>query len=94
MITYHRDLIQGSDKWLEARRGLLTASEMKLIVTPTLKAASNDRERAHLYEMLAQRITGYVEPHYVGDDMLRGHEDEVEARILYAQKYAPVADMG
>jgi predicted phage-related endonuclease len=26
--------------------------------------------------------------------MLRGHEDEVEARILYAQRYAPVADMG
>ena len=94
MITYHRDLIQGSDEWLEARRGLLTASEMKLIVTPTLKGASNDKERAHLYELLAQRITGHVEPHYVGDDMLRGHEDEVEARILYAQKYAPVADMG
>jgi putative phage-type endonuclease len=94
VIRYHRDLIQGSDEWLEARRGLLTASEMKLIVTPTLKAASNDRERAHLYELLAQRITGHVEPHYVGDDMLRGHEDEVEARILYAQKYAPVADMG
>jgi putative phage-type endonuclease len=94
MITYHRDLIQGSEEWLEARRGLLTASEMKLIVTPTLKAASNDKERAHLYELLAQRITGHVEPHYVGDDMLRGHEDEVEARILYAQRYAPVADMG
>ena len=94
MIKYYRDLIQGSDEWLEARRGLLTASEMKLIVTPTLKAASNDKERAHLYELLAQRITGHVEPHYVGDDMLRGHEDEVDARILYAERYAPVADMG
>jgi predicted phage-related endonuclease len=26
--------------------------------------------------------------------MLRGHEDEVEARILYAQHYAPVQDVG
>jgi hypothetical protein len=94
MIKYHPDLIQGSDEWLVARCGLLTASEMKLILTPTLKIASNDKERAHLYELLAQRITGYVEPHYVGDDMLRGQADEVVARILYAENYAPVKDMG
>lgn len=93
-ITYHTDLIQGSDEWLAARCGLLTASEMKLIVTPTLKIASNDKERAHMYELLAQRITGYVEPHYISDDMLRGIEDEVEARLKYAEKYAPVEDMG
>lgn len=93
-IIYHADLIQGSDAWLAARCGVLTASEMKLILTPTLKPASNDKERAHLYELLAQRITNYVEPHYIGDDMLRGQADEVEARILYAAKYAPVEDMG
>lgn len=94
-ITYHHNLIQGSDEWLAARCGLLTASEMKLIVTAnTLKPAFNDKERAHLFELLAQRITRHVEPHYVGDDQLRGHEDEVEARILYAERYAPVEDVG
>jgi len=94
-ITYHPDLIQGSEEWHAARCGLLTASEMKLIVTPgTLKIARNDKERAHLYELLAQRITRYVEPSYISDDMLRGHEDEIEAKIQYAQKYAPVKDMG
>ena len=93
-IKYHTDLIQGSDEWLQARCGLLTASEMKLIVTPTLKIANNDKERSHLYELLAQRITQYVEPHYISDDMLRGHEDEVDARILYNDNYAPVTDMG
>ena len=93
-IRYFPDLIQGSDDWLAARCGLLTASEMKLIVTPTLKAASNDKERAHLYELLAQRITNYVEPHYISDDMLRGQEDEIEARLLYAKHYAPVEEMG
>lgn len=93
-ITYHRDLIQGSDEWLAARCGLLTASEMKLIVTPGLKAADNDKERQHLWELLAQRITGHVEPRYVSDDMLRGHEEEVEARIAYAKTYEPVEDMG
>lgn len=94
MIRYHQDLIQGSDEWLEARCGMLTASEMKLIVTPKLKPANNDKERSHLYELLAQRITRYVEPHYISDDMLRGQEDEIEAKIIYAKMIAPVQDMG
>ncbi|API58069.1 YqaJ-like viral recombinase [Tardibacter chloracetimidivorans] len=93
-ITHYPLMIQGSDEWLQIRCGLLTASEMKLIVTPTLKIASNDKERAHLYELLAQRITGYVEPHYVSDDMLRGQDDEIEARALYAKNYALVQEMG
>lgn len=94
MIRYHRDLIQGSNEWLAARRGLLTASEMKLIVTPTGKAASNDKERAHLWELLAQRITGHVEPSYISDDMLRGQEDEILARALYAKHHAKVEEVG
>ena len=94
MITYHHELIQGSDEWLAARCGILTASEMKLIITPTLKIADNDKSRSHLWELLAQRITGYVEPRYVSDDMLRGQSDEVEAKILYNAHYAPLRDVG
>jgi predicted phage-related endonuclease len=93
-ITYFPQLIQGDDEWLAARCGLLTASEMKLILTPTLKQARNDKERVHLYELLAQRMTKHVEPHYISDDMIRGQTDEVEARLIYAEKYAPVAEMG
>lgn len=92
--TYHHALHQGSEEWLAARCGLLTASEMKLVLTPTLKVANNEKVRAHVYELAAQRITRYVEPHYVSDDMLRGIEDEVEARILYDATYAPVQDCG
>lgn len=94
MIRYYPNLIQGSDEWIAARCGLLTASEMHLILTPTLKVASNDKERAHLYELLAQRITGYVEPRYISDDMLRGQEDEITARLIYHEKYAPVHEVG
>lgn len=94
MLTVYRDLVQGSDEWLAARCGLLTASEMKRIITPKLAVASNDQERAHLFELLAQRITQYVEPAYVSDDMLRGQEDEIEARALYTQHYAPVETCG
>ena len=92
--TYHDDLIQGSDEWLMARCGLLTASEVKLILTPTLKIANNDKVRAHVWELAAQRITGHVEPTYVSDAMLRGHDDEIEARNLYSAKYEPVEECG
>ena len=93
-ITYHHNIVQGSDEWLALRCGLLTASEMKLILTPTLKIASNDKERAHIYELLAQRITGYMEPSYISDDMLRGQEDLFLAAASYSREYAPVQDVG
>lgn len=93
-ITFHPEVIQGSEEWAAMRCGIITASEMKLIITPTLKIASNDKERTHLYELLAQRITRHVEPQYVSDDMLRGREDEVEARELYSQHYAQVSEFG
>lgn len=94
MIRYHNDIEQGTTEWLALRCGILTASEMRMIMTPTLKPASNDKERAHLFELLAQRITGHTEPQYVSDDMLRGHEDEIEARIRYAEHYAPATECG
>ena len=94
MITYHEDLIQGSEEWHLARLGLLTASEMKLILTPTLKLANNDKTRAHVWELAAQRISGFVEPSYIGDDMLRGWEDEIAARDLYSKTFGPVVETG
>ncbi len=93
-ITFHPDVIQGSDAWHAMRCGLLTASEMKLILTPTGKAANNDKTRAHAWELAAQRITRYVEPSYIGDNMLRGWDDEVEARKLYSKHRAPVTECG
>jgi len=93
--TFHPDMIQGSAEWHAARCGMLTASEMKLIITPaTLKPAKNDKASAHLYELLAQRVTRFVEPHYISEDMLRGQDDELTARELYAQHYAPVQEVG
>lgn len=95
MITYHPELIQGEEAWYAARLGILTASEVSLILTPkTLKVASNEKEKAHLYELLSQRVTRYIEPSYISNDMLRGIEDEPVARALYAEKFAPVEECG
>lgn len=94
-VTYHTNLQQGTDEWRAARCGLLTASEMKLIITPSkLEYAKNDKAKSHLYELLAQRVTGYVEPSFISDDMLRGKEDELEAIRHYQENYAYVQTVG
>ncbi len=93
-VVYYRDLEQGSPEWHAARLGILTASEMKLIITPTLKIADNEKVRIHLYELLAQRVTGYVEPHFQSYDMERGNFDEEHARDKYREEYAPVDECG
>lgn len=94
MVKYHDEVVQGSQPWHQLRCGKLTASEIHKIITPTLKVADNDDTRAHLYELLAQRVTQYVEPSYIGDAMLRGMDDEIEARLQYDKNYAPVTDVG
>lgn len=94
-IKYYTDLVQGSDEWIAARCGILTASEMKLIITPKeLKYSSSEKEREHLYELAAQRITRYVEPKYMSDDMLRGTGDEFHAKVIYNEKIAGIQDCG
>ena len=94
-VTYHTNLIQGTDEWRAARCGLLTASEMRLIITPSkLEYSKNDKAKSHLYELLAQRVTQYVEPSFISDDMLRGKEDELEAIRHYQENYAYVQTVG
>lgn len=94
-VQIHCDFEQGSGKWMEARCGLLTASEFDRIITPaTLKIADNVKSRAHLWEMASQRITGYVEPQYISDAMLRGQTDEILARDDYVKHFAPVEQCG
>jgi hypothetical protein len=83
-LTIHRDLLQGSEEWLEARRGILTASVVGKLLTPTLKVASNDTSRGIVATLVAERLTGVVEPSRITDDMWRGIEHEPHARDKYA----------
>ena len=70
------DLEQGSDEWLDARRGIITASVVSKLLTPTGRVASNDYSRALTLELAAERITGESEFVFVNDDMQRGNEVE------------------
>lgn len=84
-LTIHDDLEQGSDAWLQARCGLLTASTIGKLITPTLKVADNDTARSLLMTLAAERITNHVEPTFTNAHMERGHRDEPIARDLYAE---------
>lgn len=79
-------LEQGSDEWLDARRGLITASVIGQLITPaTIKAASNDKSRALIAQLAAERITGKSDSVFVNDDMMRGTLHEPIARDRYAE---------
>ena len=94
-LKIYDTLEQGSDEWLEARRGIVTASTVGQLITPsTVRPANNDKSRALRDTLIAERITGWVEPVYVSADMLRGQEDEPVARDLYREHYAPVEEVG
>ena len=93
-LTIYEDLEQGSDEWLLARAGIVTASVMHQLVTPTLKVASNDTSRGLTATLAAERITGHVEPMQVSQAMLRGTLDEPFARDAYSEHYAPAVEVG
>ena len=94
-LHVYEGLDQGSDEWLAARCGLVTASTVGQLITPkTIRPASNDTARALTVHLAAERITGYVEPVHVSADMERGTLDEPFARDLYSEHYEPVGELG
>ena len=94
-VKYHWDLIQGTDKWLRVRHGLLTASEMKNFITAsTLKVAKNKDARGHVYQLAYERVTKYIDLNFESWDMQRGKIEEVYAKDLYSEKYAQIKDCG
>ena len=96
-MTLHEypDLEQGSEEWFAQRRGMVTASVVgQLITAKTIKPAVNDYSRALTATLTAERITGYTEPTYMNDNMLRGTLDEPRARDKYSERYAPATETG
>lgn len=95
-LTVYEELEQGSDAWLQARCGLLTASTIGKLITPTLKPADNETSRNLLLTLAMERVTGHVEYMHPTFDMQRGTDDEPWARDVYAEKVTkePVAEVG
>jgi putative phage-type endonuclease len=74
---------QGSDEWLAARVGLVTASRVPDVIAKTKTGPSASRA-GYLGELVAERLTGQsAEGGFMNDDMRRGLELEPEARMAY-----------
>lgn len=94
-LTTYEDLEQGTPEWLAARCGIVTASVMGQLITPgTVKVAKNDYSRGLTATLVAERITGHVEPMQVSQAMMRGTLDEPYARDAYSEHHAPAVEIG
>lgn len=93
-LQIFHDLEQGSDAWLEARCGLLTASTIGKLISPTGKVADNDTSRSLTETLVAERITGHVDFVQPSFDMQLGTLNEPLARNLYAEQHGPVTEIG
>ena len=92
-LHIYEELEQGTDEWLQARCGIVTASVVgQLITAKTIKPAANDYSRALTQTLVAERITGHVEPVYPNADMERGTLAEPYARDLYAEHKGVTVD--
>lgn len=67
---------QRSDEWYQARRGVLTASACKDIMTPGYR-------KSFINKMIAETVTGQSEPFPVNDAMQWGIDNEDLARETY-----------
>jgi YqaJ-like viral recombinase domain len=93
-LTIFKELEQGSDAWLQARCGIITASQIGKLITPTLKVADNDTSRGVIETLVAERLTGLVEYVHPSFEMQRGSMDEPLVRDLYVENFAPVDEVG
>jgi predicted phage-related endonuclease len=93
-LHVYEDLDQRSEEWYAARCGLVTASAVGRLITPALKVASNDDSRRLTAALVAERITGQVDPTFVNADMWRGIEAEQFAREKYSEHYTEAIECG
>lgn len=61
---------------------------------PAYRVADGLMAQNLIRTLVAERITGYVEPMQTSKDMERGNLDEPYARDVYSERYAPATQLG
>lgn len=79
---------QGSDEWLAARLGKVTASRVKDVMAVGRGGAPSAARRNYMMELLCERLTGEAAPSFSTPAMRRGVELEPVARGIY-EMYSP-----
>lgn len=76
------DLIQGSDDWLKARCGKVTASRVADVIAKTKSGWGASRAN-YMAELIAERLTGVPAEKFTSAAMAWGTATEDEARAAY-----------
>lgn len=76
------DCEQGSEAWLQARLGKVSASRIADMTTKTKSGWGASRAN-YMAELIAERLTGQRTEKYVSPEMIHGTETEPQARLAY-----------
>ena len=76
------DLVQGTDEWLAARLGRVTASRVADVIARTKTGPSASRAN-YMAELVAERLTGARGETFTNAAMQWGTDNEPEARLAY-----------
>jgi hypothetical protein len=77
------DCEQGSPLWLRARQGKITGSRIIDVLDQLKKGGEGANRRNYRIELIAERLAGKSDDHYVSKDMEFGTDQEPFARAAY-----------
>jgi putative phage-type endonuclease len=78
----YKEIEQGTDAWLQIRKGKVTASRVADVMAKTKTGVSASRGN-YLIELALQRVTGVIEASYTNDAMAWGTDNEQTARTAF-----------
>jgi putative phage-type endonuclease len=83
---------QGSAEWLDARRGKITASRIADVLDRLKKGGEGAGRRNYRIDLIAERLSGRSEDHYVSPEMVWGTDCEPMARTAYEMERNVMAE--
>jgi hypothetical protein len=87
---------QGSQEWLDKRKGKISASEVGEFICTATTATAKKARHALACKKIAERAGAYIAPSFINDAMKRGTMLEASARQAYVdyRGYANVVEVG
>ena len=82
-VEFFYDVEQNSDEWLELRRGILTASNFKVVLREGTDGEPAKTREKLLYMLAGERLSGKVAESFRSEYLKRGHAMEPAARDYY-----------
>lgn len=87
------EVSQGSTEWLWCRNGRITGSRISDVTATLKRGGYAAARRDYIMEIMAERLTGRAENHYVSPEMAFGSENEPIARTEYEMLTGSVVEL-